>query len=120
LIVPGRRRLHGLDDEAYLDPKGFWVKRGARAGFALEPGGDIQLANGGRDNTVLVHTTSGTERLELAPWARTVVSLSGTAGVAVFFVESVGGFRPAELDPGSADTRDLGIFVAPAAFDLGH
>jgi len=116
LAVSGGRRLHGLDDEAYLDRKGFWVKRAARAVFALESDGELGLSNGGRDNTVLVHTASGTERFELAPWARTTFLVPQGNGVSVFSVESEDGFRPSELDSDSADTRDLGVLVSTPRF----
>ena len=112
--LPEGRRLHGLDDDAYLDPKGFWVKSGRRARFALEPGGELELSNGGLANTVLVHTATGTERIELAPWARTVIATPDDSGATVVSVESEGGFRPMDLDPQSADYRELGVFVRSA------
>ena len=123
LPVSGRRRLHSFDDEAYLDPKGFWVKRAARAVFALESplesDAELELSNGGRDNTVLVHTASGTERFDLAPWAQATFFVPREDGASVFSVESEGGFRPSELDPEATDHRDLGVRVgAPPAFDL--
>ena len=116
LAVSGRRRLHGLDDEAYLDPKGFWVKHAARAVFALESGGELGLSNGGRDNTVLVHTASGTERFELVPWAQATFFVPRGNGASVFSVESESGFRPSELDPEAADSRDLGVLVGGPRF----
>jgi hypothetical protein len=118
LPLPDGRRLHGLDDEAYLDPKGFWVKRGSRAALALEPGGELELTNGGADNTVLIGSSSGVQRFELAPWARVTFSVPRGNGAALVTVESEGGFQPSELDPASADHRQLGVFVAEPAFDL--
>jgi hypothetical protein len=116
LAVSGGRRLHGLDDEAYLDRKGFWVKREARAVFALEPEGKLGLSNGGSDNTVIVHTTAGTERFELAPWAHATFVVPQGNGASVFSVESEGGFRPSELDPEDGDHRDLGVLVGSPRF----
>ncbi|GMR23010.1 MAG: hypothetical protein BMS9Abin37_1400 [Acidobacteriota bacterium] len=116
LAVSGGRRLHGLDDEAYLDPKGFWVKREARAVFALESDGELGLSNGGRDNTVLIRTASGTERFELAPWAHATFLVPQGNGASVFSVESEAGFRPSELDPEAADNRDLGVLVGTPRF----
>lgn len=116
LSLPGRRRLHGLDDGAYLDRKGFWVKREARARFAIEPGGVLRLANGGRDNTVRVYLASGTEQFELAPWAEATFVVPPEDGVSTFSVESERGFRPSALDPEDPDYRDLGVFVGAPRF----
>ena len=116
LAVSGGRRLHGLDDEAYLDGKGFWVKREARASFALELEGKLGLSNGGSDNTVLVHTTSGTERFELAPWAHATFLVPKADGASIFSVESESGFRPSDLDPQDDDHRDLGVLVGTPRF----
>ena len=116
LAVSGRRRLHSLDDEAYLDRKGFWVKRAARAVFALEFEGELGLSNGGRENTVVVHTTSGTERFDLAPWAQATFLVPQGNGASVFSVESEDGFRPSELDPEATDHRDLGVLVGAPRF----
>lgn len=116
LAVSGQRRLHSLDDEAYLDRRGFWVKRAARASFALETEGELRLTNGGRDNTVVIHTATGTERLELAPRARTAFSVPAGEGVSVFSIESRGGFRPSELDADASDHRDLGVLVGAPRF----
>lgn len=116
LAVSGGRRLHGLDDEAYLDGKGFWVKREARAVFALELEGKLGLSNGGSENTVFVKTASGTERFELAPWAHATFVVPQGDGASVFSVESEGGFRPSELDPKNGDRRDLGVLVGSPRF----
>ncbi len=116
LAVSGQRRLHGLDEGAYLDRRGFWVKREQSAAFALESGGELWLSNGGRHNAVLVHTTTGTERFELAPWSRATFVVPRDDAVSIFRVESRGGFRPSELDPGNSDHRDLGVLVGAPRF----
>ena len=116
LPVANRRRLHSLDEGAYADRRGFWVKREARASFALEAEGELRLTNGGRDNTVLVHTTSGTERFELAAWARGSFVVPAGESYSVFDVESLGGFQPSELDPAASDHRNLGVLVGAPRF----
>ena len=107
-------RLHGLDDHAYLDPKGFWVKSASAARFALEGpcGGDcrIRLSNGAAENWIEVVTSSKETRFRLAPWAdRTVGLLSEET----FTVGCSDGFRPSDLDPTSRDDRALGLRIGP-------
>jgi hypothetical protein len=107
--------LHGLDDEAYLDPTGFWVKASGRAAFALESAGAVasplvvRLANGGAENRVVVRTPDGAENVPLAPWEERDVAIRGEGAVRLFTVESEKGFRPSDLDPASGDNRALGV-----------
>ena len=106
-------RLHGLDDHAYLDPKGFWVKSASTARFALEGPCDgdcrIRLSNGAAENWVEIVTSSKETRFWLAPWAeRTVGLLSEEA----FTVGCSDGFRPSDLDPASRDDRALGLRIS--------
>ncbi len=115
VALSGGDRLHGLDDEAYLDPSGFWVKKSARAGFAVEspePQSSpffVRLANGGVENRVVVTTPIATERFPLLPWEEKALEVGGEGAVRRFTVESEAGFRPSELDPSSRDDRALGV-----------
>ena len=120
LALSSRRRLHSLDDEAYRDRRGFWVKSGARAGFALEASAptELLLSNGGVENWVNVETPEGGERIRLDPWAAKRFLVPVDDGVATLFVESEKGFRPSDLDPDSADRRELGVLLGAPAFDL--
>ena len=108
-LGPGAR-LHGLDDEAYLDRRGFWVKQGARAGFVVEGDVRLELHNGGRPNVVVVESSHGVERVELRPWQSAPIPLPPRSGER-FDVTSESGFRPADLDPDSTDRRPLGVLV---------
>ena len=116
LVLEGGTRFHGLDGEAYMDPKGFWVKGGGAAELALEPGGAVVLRNGGASNVVVVRGVEGVDRLELEPWQETSFVVPDAHGVGFFRVESEGGFRPSELDPANPDYRYLGVFVAARGF----
>lgn len=123
VALPGGFRLHGLDDEAYLDPSGFWVKASARAIFALESPESpqapflVRLANGGVENRVVVTALAATESegesesesLSLSPWEEKDVLIGGRGAVRIFTVESEKGFRPSDLDPASRDDRALGV-----------
>lgn len=124
--LPGGLRLHGLDDEAYLDPSGFWVKPSTRAAFALEAPAPlsrstplrIRIANGGVSNRVVIRSPAATERIALSPWEEQDVALGGEGPLRLFTVESEKGFRPSELDPASRDHRELGVRLeAGRAFD---
>jgi hypothetical protein len=112
--LPGVR-LHCLDDHAYLDPKGYWVRAGERSRFAIE--GDCRgrcsllLANGGRENWVEVAAREASHRFRLEPWERRQVEVAMNGDVVQVSVTSAAGFRPAELDPSVNDSRPLGVFL---------
>jgi hypothetical protein len=119
LVFPGDQRVHSLDDGAYLDRRGFWVKRGARAAFMLESrtGDEIELSNGGSENWVRVESETDTKRFRLGAWEKKRVRVAIEDGLAGFTIFSEGGFRPSELDPKNPDRRDLGVFLRIPAFD---
>jgi hypothetical protein len=119
-----RHRLHGLDDAAYLDPAGFWVKASSSAAFALEAlegavgNVRIRIANGGVPNRVGLEAPRSKESFALAPWEEREILVAGEEAVILFNVRSEGGFRPADVDPGSRDRRRLGVLLrADPAFD---
>lgn len=107
LRLPDGRRLHGLDDEAYLDRGGFWVKSSSRASFVLEPGGSLRFTNGGADNRVVVESPEERWQLDLKPYEQNVLPI----GSGAFLVESGSGFRPSDLNSESDDDRELGVFI---------
>jgi hypothetical protein len=110
-------RLHALDDEVYVESTGFWTRPATRASFAIEleskesEGARILLANGGASNVVVVDSEALHERFELSPWEERELDLALKAPVGSFAVESESGFSPRALDPGSKDTRSLGVLV---------
>jgi hypothetical protein len=112
-------RLHALDDQSYPDPRGFWVREGARARFATEvespaPEVRVRIANGGAPNVVSLDAAPFHQTLRLTPWEERELGIPRGP----FSVESEGGFRPRNLDPRSRDDRGLGAFVAARrAFD---
>jgi hypothetical protein len=110
--------VHALDDHAYLDPKGFWVRAGAEAHFALESDDRqscrLALANGGRDNWVEIDYGGQARGFTLRPWERRTLEIPLEEGVLLFSVTSTSGFRPSDLDSGSSDRRMLGVFLTSA------
>ncbi|HXV59628.1 MAG TPA: hypothetical protein VEK15_02955 [Vicinamibacteria bacterium] len=111
-------RLHGLDDNSYLDPAGFWVRKDREAAFVLEPAGDggtFVVLNGPMENWVTISSRQGTMRFRLPPAGEKSVKL--TKGV--FSVATRAGFRPADFASSSNDQRELSVLLAARpAFDL--
>jgi hypothetical protein len=109
-------RLHVLDDHVYLDPKGCWIRAGARAQLVLEEKkaaiSTLSISNGGEENWVELVHGDRQSRFPLRPWETRRIELPLLNGVAVLRVESGEGFRPSDLDPSSNDHRALGVFLS--------
>jgi hypothetical protein len=71
----------------------------------------MTLANGGRENWVVVEYHGQTHQFLLRPWERRVLELPLKEGVLLFSVKSRSGFRPSELDSSSSDRRMLGVLL---------
>jgi hypothetical protein len=106
-------RLHSLDDNAYWDPKGFWIHGGSRAEFAIEGRGPttLSLANGAEENWVDVVTNHETLQFALRPRTAKRLTVALENGITFLAVEAASGFRPADLDPETEDRRLLGVFL---------
>ncbi len=117
-------RLHSLDDNVFFEPRGFWVRAGARAHFVLEDRRDVEvflsLANGGRENWVELEQPDKVLQFSLRPFETKRVQVSLEDGLASMTVTSASGFRPAELDPANDDHRRLGVFLTAPVFDLSR
>ncbi len=124
LAFEGGLRFHSLDDNVFFEPRGFWVRAGAKAHFALEGRRDVDvvlsLANGGRENWVEVEQTEKVLQFSLRPFETKRVQVSFENDLAYLTVTSAAGFRPAELDPAKADHRRLGVFLTAPVFDLSR
>jgi hypothetical protein len=106
-------RLHSLDDNAFAEPRGFWVKGASRARFALEGRGPValSLANGARENWVEVLYGGEKLRFSLRPRATKRLTVPVEEGTALLSVQSESGFRPMELEEETTDRRYLGVFL---------
>jgi hypothetical protein len=104
-----------LDDGAYVEESGFWVKGGRTAEVVLAVAGgqtvNVLIRNGAVANKVDLEATNGRESLTLAPGEERAVSLQATAGVVRLKITSASGFRPSEQ--GGRDTRTLGVWIEP-------
>jgi hypothetical protein len=112
-------RLHSLGGDVYLDPTGFWIRKGSRASFAMEvepapsgtPEARIELANGGAPNVVSIASAPANASFSLAPWEEREIRLAMDGPVLDVIIESESGFRPSDLDPRTRDDRELGVLV---------
>jgi hypothetical protein len=107
-----------LDDRAFPEPSGFWV-RGARdtkvvfqsdASHALS----LLVRNGPVANTVTIESGAWKDELPMAPGEERRIDVPGDSqrGTAhLVRIASSAGFRPSEVNAGSRDTRLLGVFV---------
>ena len=102
---------------AFVDPDTNWV-RGERTAELLVSPADaarmrVVIRNGGAGNRIAVTVGDHTEQLELAAWETGELALPVSPGgeLIPISVASEGGFVPAEVEPGSTDTRLLGCTV---------
>ena len=109
--------LFFMDRNTFVEPDINWV-RGARVSELLVAPADasrmrVVIRNGGADNRIGVTVGDQTEQLELAAWETRELALSVSSGGALIpiSVHPEGGFVPAEVEPGSTDTRLLGCQV---------
>ncbi len=110
-----------LDDGAYVEDGGFWVRGGRTAAvvLALRPGSgqalssgqavELLLRNGAAANDIQLESTGGRQSFSLAPGEERAVTLQATSGVVRLRITSGSGFRPSER--GERDTRYLGVWV---------
>ena len=113
----GRATVFLLDDDAYVEAGGSWIKGGASAAFAIVPdaGAPIQLLvrNFTVENTVLLDAGDWHEEVALKPREERrfdVPMAAGRPGV-LLRVRSATGARPVDTDPGNPDARKLGCWI---------
>jgi hypothetical protein len=106
-------------DYVYLEPGGMWTagRRTAELVVQVDPGRDraVFAMRGGPEATP-VRITAGTFSLEaeLAPGEERELAIPVTpAGAALVTIRADRGFRPAEVDRSSTDTRLLGVRLEP-------
>jgi hypothetical protein len=75
--------------------------------------GMLHVRNGGAENTLLISTRGWREELRLAPGEerRVHIPLDHARGSTLFRLTTSAGFRPAEVNPNSRDSRYLGVWV---------
>jgi hypothetical protein len=106
-----------LDDRAFPEPAGFWVAGARETSLVVRPDQPrpvaVQLRNGAAENVVALESGRWREEIMLKPGEerRVDIPLDPARGAAPLRIRSAAGFRPSEVDPGSRDTRFLGVFV---------
>jgi hypothetical protein len=110
-----------LDDFSYAEPEGFWVAGRNESSVIVQPPrragrAILHLRNAPVESRVVIASGSWQDAFDLAPGeTREVRVPMGAAGAALVRISSDAGFRPSEVEPGSQDSRFLGVWVRPAS-----
>jgi hypothetical protein len=110
-----------LDGDAFNEPEGLWVRGGAETELLLQPdngnSATLLLRNGAAPNEIELRTGSGEWKEALSMRGgeerEVQVPVDPDRGAALLRVIARNGFRPSEVNPGSNDTRYLGVWIAP-------
>lgn len=111
-----------VDENAYNDPDGIWIKGGgAVARLLLQPDSRsamrMLVRNGPAPNDVMLSAEAGgwawSGSLNPGQESEITVPVDPARGVVMLRVISRSAFRPAETNPGSRDTRLLGVWMSP-------
>jgi hypothetical protein len=111
-----------MDRNAFDDPDGIWTAgRGAQTRLLLQPDAGpmvrLLVRNGPVANEATLSTEGGnwswTMTFGPEEERETQVPVDPARGAVLLRVVSHGGFRPSEVDPGSHDTRLLGVWMSP-------
>jgi hypothetical protein len=111
-----------LDDYSYAEPEAFWVAGGGVSSVVVQPDGRgglarLHLRNAPVENRVVLSSGRWEEAFTLAPGETRVVQvpMAPGRGAALLTISSAAGFRPSEVEPGSRDSRFLGVWIRPEA-----
>jgi hypothetical protein len=118
----GRLRVFFLDENAFMEPPGFWTRGRAATDLFVDapedgalPAGPppaIRVRAGAAPVDVMLSSLDWRIEMTLEPGASQEVSLpKGRTSGWPLRIETSGGFRPAEHDPGSQDWRNLGVWI---------
>ncbi|TAK12134.1 MAG: hypothetical protein EPO35_11705 [Acidobacteria bacterium] len=109
-----------LDDNAYPEKEGFWVRGRQDAQFVVVPDPSapatvvrLLVRNGAAPNQVSVESGTFQRLLVMTPGQEQDIEVPlGAGGSAAVRVASGDGFVPAEKDPNSTDRRTLGVWIS--------
>jgi hypothetical protein len=108
-----------LDDGAYVEPDGFWVRPGHEVALVVgQPdashGLRLSIRNVPLVNRVTVTSGKWHDELRLEPGAEREVVLPppGPLRATVLRLRADRGGRPSQFDPGNHDQRELGAWIA--------
>ena len=109
--------LFFMDLNTFVEPDINWVLGAGVSELMVAPADAarmrVVIRNGGADNRIAVTVGAYAEQLDLAAWETREVALAVPFGgeLIPISVHPEGGFVPAEVEPGSTDTRLLGCAV---------
>ena len=113
--------VFAFDDLAYLEEPGLWVPAGEPVRLIVmgeRRSGSLHLLarNGPVENEVRMQSGAWSSVLRMGPREERLVEIPVDAalGAALLEVRTEQGFRPAETEPGSTDTRYLGVWLEGA------
>jgi hypothetical protein len=120
----GTLRTFFLDDNADMEPSGFWTRGHSTAHLVVDAQGLngearhdaaplLRLRAGAMGGTVTVSAGDWQQRLVLDAGASQDLRLPPDAGVWRLRIDSDLAFRPSDHDPASRDRRSLGVWVEP-------
>jgi hypothetical protein len=114
----GSTAVYFIDGNAFAEREGFWVRGSAAAEIVVQPDAAaaivrVILRNGAVQNGVSMTSGSWREDQSLAPGQEREMTLplGASRGATRFRIASATGFRPADVDRASTDTRFLGVWV---------
>jgi hypothetical protein len=110
--------VYFLDDRSFPEPEAFWVGGERDSSIVLQPAtphpaAALQLRNGAVENTVLIDSGAWRDQVRLGPGEerRIDVPLNIDRPATLIRFTTSAGFRPADIDPKSRDSRFLGVWV---------
>jgi hypothetical protein len=110
--------VYFLDDRSFPEPEAFWVGGAREASIVVQPDAlrptiPLLLRNGAVNNTVLVQSAGWRDALNLGPGEerRLELPLNHERGATLVRISASAGFTPSAVDPGSRDSRFLGVWV---------
>jgi hypothetical protein len=120
LAIAGRTyggvEVHFMDDQAFVEPEGFWIKAEQTARFMVVRRGapkaiELELGNGASPNrlSLIVNQLPTTVSLAASEAGKISVPLDDF-GRGVVTIHAPAGFRPSDSG-GSSDNRYLGVHV---------
>ena len=117
----GRVRVFFLDDDAFMEPPGFWTRGAADTTVVIDA--DPEAAKEGLTMRVRAGAVPATVLLSSGAWSSSLsLAANGMREVALppladgqdawrLTLETSAGFRPGDHDPKSSDLRNLGVWV---------
>jgi hypothetical protein len=105
-----------IGETVYLEGPGAWAAALVPVEAVIRAPRDqavqrLHLRAGPVATVVELRTDGWNERLSLSPGEERDIEVPLTAGTATLSVHTNAGFRPADVDPASTDTRHLGVWL---------